>query len=426
MATIASFSSAMKTQFIGPIRDQLTTNKVLMFGMREKDGKATPDPQGSRPFSGIEADATGIDFVGNTFEMPLRTARNTGVGTRGENATLPLAGRQGYKKITDGLFYQYGVFSITGPLLKASASQKGAYEKALTQEMEGVTDDLKRMVNINAYLSGDGTITTIASGTASATQTVPLTVHLEIGDVYDIYDVTGVTKRNTTPLTILSIDRPNLSVLFDASVTTTTGDRLIRASSDSTTAVPNNDLASGTINGLAKIVNNTGALHGLNPASAGEGFWKSQVIAAGGAVIADTLLRQLVDAIGYESGSDESFVFITTRGIRSRYAQTLQSQKRFNDAQSVTLHGGFKAILFDEDPMVVDDHCQTGRVYALRLKEMFWSQMSDWEWLEEDGHILKQTPRKDAWEATLMKYCNLGTYRRQSHGVITGGADEVR
>lgn len=426
MATISSFSAAMKTQFLGPIRDQLTTNKVLLFGMREKDGKATPDPQGSRPFSGIEADATGIDFVGNTFEMPLRSSRNTGVGTRVENATLPLAGRQGYKKITDGLFYHYGVFSVTGPLLKASASQKGAYEKALTQEMEGVTDDLKRMVNINAYLAGDATITTIASGTASATQTVPLTVHLEIGDVYDIYDVTGVTKRNTTPLTILSIDRPNLSVLFDASVTTTTGDRLIRASSDSTTGTPNNDLASGTINGLAKIVSNTGALHGLNPASAGEGFWKSQVIAAGGAVIADTLLRQLVDAIGYESGSDESFVFITTRGIRSRYAQTLQSQKRFNDAQSVNLHGGFKAILFDEDPMVVDDHCQTGRVYGLRLKEFFWSQMSDWEWLEEDGHILKQTPRKDAWEATLMKYCNLGTYRRQSHGVITGGADEVR
>ena len=138
--------------------------------MGERDAKAPPGPQGPRLFSGIETDATGIDFVGNTFEMPLRTSRNTGVGTRVENATLPLAGRQGYKKITDGLFYHYGVFSVTGPLLKASASQKGAYEKALTQEMEGVTDDLKRMVNINAYLSGDATITTIASGTASASR----------------------------------------------------------------------------------------------------------------------------------------------------------------------------------------------------------------------------------------------------------------
>jgi hypothetical protein len=432
MADISGFSAAMKTQFLGPIRDMLTTNKVLLFGLRTRNetgatgAKETPDPQGSRPFNGIIADATGIDYIGNTFEMPLRTSRNQGVGSRIEGATLPAPGRQGYKKLTDGLNYNYATFSITGPLLKASASKKGAYEKALTQEMEGVTNDLKRKMNIDAHLNGNGVVVTITDTATSATHTVDTTVHMEIGDVYDVYQSNLSTYIGTVPRVVLSIDRPNRTVVFDSSWVATASCVLVRASSDSTSTVPNNDLASGTINGLEKMIKATGVLHGLNPATAGEGFWASQVIAAASAIVGESLLRQITDAIGFESGSDEDFVYLTTRGIRNRYAQTLISQKRFNDAQSVRLHGGFKAILFDEQPMVVDDHVKPGNVWALNLKEFFWSQMSEWEWIEEDGNTLKWESRKDSYIGILFKYCNLGTYRRQAHGRISGADDDVK
>lgn len=424
MADIAGFSAAMKTQFLGPIRDQLVTNRVLLFGLRTRDGKETTDAQGSRPFNGIKADATGIDFVGNTFEMPLRTSRNQGVGTRLEGATLPAPGRQGYKKLTDGLRYNYALFNITGPLLKASESKKGAYEKALTQEMEGVTDDLKRKVNIDAHLDARGVLFTFTDTATSATHTVDTTVHLEIGDVVDVYQ-SNLTTHISGPRTILSINRSTLSVTFDASFTTTASAIGTRASSDSSSG-SNNDLASGTINGLQKIVAATGALHGLNPATAGEGFWASQEINAAGAIVGENLLRQITDQIGFESGSDEDFCYLTTRGIRNRYAQQLVSQKRFNDAQSVKLHGGFKAILFDEQPMVVDDHCKPGRVWALNLKAFFWSEMSDWDWMEEDGKVLKWESRKDSYIAVLFKYMNLGTYSRNRHGLIYGADDDTK
>lgn len=430
MADISGFSAAMKTQFIGPIRDVLTSNKILLFGSRTKGTRGaagqeeTPGPQGSRPFNGIQADATGIDFVGNTFQMPLRSSRNQGVGTRLEGVTLPAPGRQGYKKLTDGLFYHYALFNITGPLLKASESKKGAYEKALTQEMEGVTNDLKRMVNINAHLNGTGALVTITDTATSATHTVTTTVHLEIGDTVDVYQ-SNLTTWIAGPLTILSIDRPNLSVVFSASFAATASAVITRASSDSVSG-SNNDLTSGTINGLEKIIAATGVLHGLNPATSGEGFWASQVIAAGGAVVGENLLRQLTDAIGFESGTDEDFVYITTRGIRNRYAQTLVSQKRFNDAQSVTLRGGFKAILFDEQPMVVDDHTKPGNVWAGSFKQFFWSKMSDWEWMEEDGKVMKWESRKDSYVAILFCYMNLGTYMRNRHGRISGASDDVK
>lgn len=426
MADVSSFSAAMKTKFIGPIRDQLNSNKILLFGLRTRDGNDSQDlPHGSRDFRGIVADATGIDFVGNEFRMPLRTSRNQGTGPRGEGVTLPAPGNQGYKYISEALKYFYGLFNITGPLLKASDSNEGAFRKALQAEMEGLTDDLKRHVNIQAFGNGDGVLASVSSGANSATQTVDTTIYFQGGEYVDIYDSTLTTYRGSASVYVTAIDRANLQITLSSSVNTTTGDVLIRASKDSTSSAPNND-KSQAINGLQKIVDSSGALHGLNPSSAGEGFWKSTEIAASSAVVGDSLLRQLKDGIGFESGSDTDTVIITTRGIRNRYANTLTALKRFNDAQAVTLRGGFNALMFDETPMVYDDHCPLGHVFALNTDAMFWSQMSDWEWMEEDGNVLKWEPRYDRYVGVIFKYCNLGTWARNRHGKITGAADDTK
>ena len=427
MADTTTFSAAMKTKFIGPIRDNLSSNKVLLFGLRTRDDKDTPDPQGSKEFKGIIAEAEGIDFVGNDFRMPLRVARNQGVGVRGQGATLPAPGYQGYAYISDNLRFWYGLFNISGQLLKASESNEGAFTRALTAEMKGVTGDLKRAVNIAAYgtrdTNGTTPLTTIASGTASATQTIGSTIWFQGGEVVDIYDSTGTTKRNSSPLTVTAINRTSKTLTFGASVTTTTGDIVLRASSDSTTAAPNNDIGQG-MNGLGNIVSNSGALHGLNPTTSN--YWASTVVDAAGATVGDSTLRTVMDGIGFESGADEELLGIWTRGIRNRYVNTLTSLKRFNDASSVTLRGGFKAVLFDEMPFVVDDHNPVGTIHFLNTDAMFWAQMSDWEWMEEDGKTLKWEPRKDSYISILFKYCNLGTFARNRHGKIINAADDAK
>lgn len=426
MATTTTFSNAMKTKFIGPIRDNLHSNKVLLHGLRSRDGDdSQPDPAGTREWSGIEASSEGIDFVGNEFRIPLHSSRNQGTGPRTENTALPAAGNQGYQYITEPIKSYYGTFNITGQLLKASRSDEGAFKRALTAEMKGVTDDLKRHMNIHAYGNATGVLATITSGTTSTTQSVDTTIYFQGGETVDIYEADLTTYVGTAAFTVDSFSRSDLTVTLDSSVTTTTNDVLVRASSSSTSSAPNNDI-SKAINGLTNIVDATGALHGLNPATAGQTFWKSYEKNASGAVAGDTLFRDVMDNIGFESGSDEECIIITTRGIRSRYANTMTSLKRFNDAQSVTLRGGFKALLFDDTPMVYDDHCPLGKAWFLNTKALFWSQMSDWEWLDEDGEVLKQVPGFDKYVAHIFKYCNLGTYARNRHGVLYGADDETR
>jgi hypothetical protein len=408
-------------------RDQLNSNKVLLFGLRTRDGSTkTPDTDAGRPWRGITADATGIDFVGNEFRMPLRTSRNAGVGSRAELGKLPAPGAQGYMYISEPMRSHYGAISISGQLLKASATNEGAFERALTSELQGVTDDLKRKVNIDAYGDATGTLATITSGATSATQAVSTTINIQGGEYVVFYDSTLATHNAAAAKQITAYNRSGLTVTLSGSITTTTGDVMIRASSDDTAAVPNNDLNT-VINGLANIIDSTGALHTLNPATAGQQFWSSTEIAASSAIVGDSLLRQLEDGVGFESGSDEELIFITTRGVRNRYANTLTSLKRFNDAESVKLRGGFTALMFDDNPMVYDDVCPLGTVFAVNTGAMFWSQMSDWEFMEEDtGRALHIAPGYDQYQAWLFKYCQLGTWARNRHGKITGAADDTR
>lgn len=415
----------MKTKFIGPIRDQLHSNKILLFGLHDRmgDGDATKPQGDGREWSGIQSMADGIDFVGNDFRIPLRTSRNQGIGSRAENATLPAPGNEGFTQIQDPLRYHYGLFNITGQLIKASESNEGAFKRALTVEMEGVTDALKRKMNIDAYGNATGNLTLCTTGVTATVIPVASTINFQVGEIVDVVDTTGVTYKGNAR-TVTAVNRAGLTITISgANITTVTGDRVVRASSDSTSGVPNNDLNS-VINGLGNIVDNSAILHTLNPASAS--YWASTVVAAGGAVVGDTLLRQMIDGVGFESGNDEELVLITTRGIRTRYANTLTQFKRFNDAQSVKLRGGFDALLFDNHPFVIDDQCPVGTVFALNTKALFWSQMSDWEWMDLDGETLKWEPRLDRYIGILYKYANFGTWARNRHGKITGAADDVR
>jgi hypothetical protein len=424
MATTSTFSGAMKTKFIGPIRDILYSNRILLEGLRDRDGDKSDLPAGSREFRGIVAEADGIDFVGNEFRIPIRISRNQGVGSRAENTVLPAPGNEGFTYITEPLRHHYGLFNITGQLLKASESNEGAFKRALTVETKGTTESLKMRVNIQAYGNGDGALG-VVSGAAGPTTVIPVdtTVNFRVGEIVDVYDISGAVWL-AAARTVTAVNRSGLTVtLSGANITVATGDLIVGASSDSTTSVPNNDY-NAALTGLAKIVSNTGVLHGIDPATVPQ--WASTVVDAAGATVGEDLLRQVADSVGFESGDDQDMVGIWTRGMRNRYAQTLTSLKRFTNEDSTTLRGGFKAILFDDKPMVIDDQCPPGTMYMLDTSSLFWSQSSDWEWMDQDGEVLKWEPRYDRYVAVLFKYANMGTYARNRHGKLINGEDDVR
>src|SRR6185312_3118250 len=130
MADTATFSGAMKTMFIGPIRDILPQGKVLLFG----DSYANPTD-----FKGILPSAEGIDMVGNEFRIPMKVRRNQSVGFRMENEFLPAPGASQYSYLSEPMRYAYALFNITGQLFRAAESNEGAFVSAFKQEMDDTT-----------------------------------------------------------------------------------------------------------------------------------------------------------------------------------------------------------------------------------------------------------------------------------------------
>ena len=411
----------MKTKFLGPIRDNLPRGKVLLFG--DPDANVTD-------FKGILPSAEGIDFVGNEFRIPLKSDRNQAVGFRSENETLPAPGSSKYTYLQEPMRYAYATFNITGQLLKASESNEGAFRQAFKAEVEDTTLSSKLDVNRAAHGNGTGAITTIRNNEAAGQTVIDVTttVNFRGGEVVDgVTLATGVVIEPAR--TVTSVDRPNRTITVTPALTTgltATTDGWVRASTDSTIAVPNNSW-NKEIQGLGSIVSSTGTLHGLSPTT--YPWWKSYTSAVGGA-ISDTVLHTAKDEVGFEQGlsvdNGLDFAIVTTRGIRRRYSDTLVSLKQFTNTEAVKLRGGYTALMFDENPIFVDDATDPGTVWGLALNRLFWSQMSDWDWLDEDGKVLKWESRKDRYIAVLYKYCQLGTTHRGAHFKLTTVTDDTK
>ena len=415
----------MTTKFIGPIRDSLHKGRVLLFG----DSDANPEQ-----FKGILPSAEGIDFVGNEFRIPLKAKRNQAVGFRSENEILPAPGASEYTYLTEPLRYAYGLFNITGQLLKAAASNQGAFVTAFKQEMDDTVLTSKLDFNRAAFGDGSGKFATVRTdpGAATAATTaldVDTTVNFRGGEVVDIVSTAGVVLN--AALVVTAVDRTNRTVTFGGAsgnyhVDVTTSSIIVRASSDSTTSVPNNS-QNREIQGLTSLVSSSGTIHGVNPST--YPFFKSYQTAVSGP-LNDTVLRTAKDEIGFESGADTrsglDFAIITTRGIRRRYSDTLLANRQVQVANTVNLHGGFSALLFDENPIFTDDACPIGNVFGLDLDAFFWSQLADWDWMAEDGNVLKWEPRRDRYIAILYKYCQLGLTERNGHFRLTSVTDDTK
>lgn len=415
----------MKTQFIGPIRQVLHGGKVLLYGSDSDSGNAPANPT---DFKGIKGSSEGVDFVGNEFRIPIEARRNNSVGFRSENETLPAPGSGQYTYITDQLRYDYALFNITGPLMQAATAGQGAFATAFQTGMESTTLAAKLDLNRAAFGDSSGKLCAITVGgvTGDTQLTVDSTINFRGGEVVDVVTSAGVVV--SAALTITAVNRATkvLSTDHTLGATVATTCFPVKASSDSTISVPNNS-QNKEINGLGNIVLDSGTLHGLSPTA--YTFWKSGNTAVGGP-LSDSVLQAARDGIAFESGLDleagVDFAMLTTRGVRSRYAQTLTSLKRFADAQLMTMNGGFTALQFEGNPIFTDDQCPIGVLWGLSINRLMWIQGADWSWMEQDGQVLKWEPRRDRYIAVLYSYLNLGTTQRGAHFRLTGITDDSR
>jgi len=390
-ASLTTASNILKIVYEDRIREQINSRvKLLKY---------------------CEKSSTGV-VSGKYVDIALHVTRNSGVGARRERENLPSAGQQGYAEERIGLKYLYGRIEVSGPSIKLSDTNTNSFARVLEQETTRIKDDLAVDLNRQCYGNGTGALGTTSSSTSITTPVITSGIqNFQEGMVVDVYTSANFASEGASKATATVTAVGTSTITLSAAVAFAAGDVFVRTGN-----------INREITGLGAIVNDTGTLYNVDPVSFP--IWKSTVNANSGVnrVLGESMMITMADAI-VAKGSNPSHIF-TSLGVRRAYFNLLEQQREFTNSGGTPggFGGGFTGLSFATDdgaiPVISDKDCPPNTMYFLDTTHLKVYQDADWGWLDMTGSKWQQVPNQDAYSATLQRYMELATDRRNAFGVI--------
>lgn len=397
-ATLASIAAYLKEVYEPRIREQLNNDvKTLKRITRSSSGVSTT-------------------IGGKYVTFPVHTRRNSGVGSRLEMEPLPVPGQQGYAAARIGLKYGYGGVQLTGQTIALSDSDAQAFAKVLNEEMDGLKTDIQKDMNRQVYRDGTGVIGTVSvAGTTVNTVTVADARAFQLNEQVDIV---------TLPSTVAVPNRTVTGINTSTGVVTLSGAAFSSAVGQIVTRTGSGPSASGNreLTGFDAIIASSGLLYNIDPATEPE--WTSTILANGGTAraLSEGLMIQMADAINTRGAS--ASVILTSKGVRRAYFNLLSQTRQTVNTQE--FKGGFTGLAFTTDdgdiPLVSDVDAPLGKLYFVSEDNLTYYHDKDWHWEDRGGSMWQQVRDTngdyDAWYARMIEYHELGTDRRNAHGIL--------
>ena len=400
-ATLTTVAGILKEVYEGDVTDQLQEDAVAM--------------------KRIQSNSEGVfeDAGGKFVRFPIRTQRNHGISYRGEGIQLANSGQQAYLQAQESLKYGYGRVRFTGQVMGLANSNPKAFVNAMDQEISGLKSDVARDNNRIAWGSSSGfantgltgIITTLTGTNTSTTCNAPLNNQVEVGMALDQILAgagTVVVAGGSVGFVVLSVASNELSFVVDISQTFVTGNHVART---------------GNIGqepfGLTALCTNTGTLHGINSATAGNETWKASRDDSTSTTLNEALMITACDDMRRKGGDKPTVVFCSL-GVRRAYFNQLTSLRRYNEVKS--WEGGLVGLSFNygtEIPVVEDLDCPTSSMYFVNEKQMTVYSNQDWHFDDSDGNLLKWVPNFDAYEAYFKRYWQLVIHKRNASARFT-------
>lgn len=397
--TLSNFDEALKIDYLPTMREQLDNSTVLL--------------------SKVERDSENVE--GKQWQLTAHYKRNSGVGA-GAETDLPTAGNQSYENPYGNVRYNRGRIQISGPVMKASKTNKGAMVRALDSEVQGVTRDLKKEINYQLFNDGTSRRCLVNGDPGTGTTLTvdsPGTMYLSDGMVISVIaDDTGVATDATA--TITSVDSTT-EVTVSAALDTNIADNdwVIRYGSHDGAGIANSD--SYEMMGLKGIVDDATyvtTLHNLSRST--YAWWKCSTFtnddnSGTNRDLTLPLIQEAVTAV--EKNGGEVNMILSSHDLRDTYASLVTADKRF--VNTLSLDGGWSALEYTGGakaiPWVADVDCMPNTVFFIDTNHLKVMEMSGWDWMQEDGAVLSRVSGSDAYEASLFWYSDLATDRPMAH-----------
>lgn len=389
MVTLSTADNALKEVYLGVVSNQLNTatNPLL-----------------------AKINQTTSDVWGKEIRKIAPYGINGGIGAGTEDGDLPISAGNNYAQFILTLKNLYGRLEISDKAVRASETSAGAFVNLLNAEMEGLIK--ASSFNLGRMLYGDGTgfLATISSNTTELI-TVDSVTNLMEGMVVDIVSSNGDVDKSG--LRIKSIDRSAKTVTFTVTPTMTANG--LASHKLCVQGSYNNE-----ITGLGAIFKSTGSLYGLQRSAYSwmTPYMKDISASSTKTNISETTMQSAIDELEEVYDSKVDFI-VCSSGVKRNYQEYLSSYR--SNIDILNLEGGFKAISYNGIPVVSDRFVPANTMYLLNTSEFNLHQLCDWQWLEnENGKIIKQTPGKATYQATLVKYADIICNKPSGQAKITG------
>lgn len=388
------------------------------------------------------ANANREDFVGLRAVHAVHTKRSTGVGSRADNSNLPSAGNQTVKRIMIPMRRHYARIAITGPVMRQSTTEPGAFIAALKLEMDGVRNDYGRDLARQVWGTSNGVIATCAS---NSTVTVTLAAATTLTQLYQCYHEGGMAVDIGTLASPTLRTSNNIVLDYDDS---TEGAYTITLTSAPGSAVQSTDFVfragnggasdnSGDegdgqieMTGLQTAISATATLHALTVANGGK-IWESKVYDNGGTnrqpletdilkacMAGSRVSGEHVDAGVCNEGVGLSLINMVT-GSR-RQVIDLDS----SNSGELKLQGGAGGIVItvpgwagkngSKLPIIFDRDCPGNALWGVHMASMKRYEHTAPHWADDDGSVLHWDGAKDRFEAFLRSFIEIGYTKRNT------------
>lgn len=382
---ITSGLAELKNYYQGPIKDQFNED-LPIYRACEK----------------IKQGWSGYQVV-----RPLRVRRNQGIGATSDGGILPTIGRQTTVQATITAAFNYLRFGITGPMIKASASDVGSFVRSASYELEMGYKDLKS--DVNRQLSWDGTgdlALANANTTASTTLVVksrtgsePALKFIDVGLVFDILSgttntvlVSGITVNSLTG----TPSGTTATLTLSAPVTCSANDTIVRSGS-----------AGQEIQGLLYSMDGgTGVINAVDRSV--YPIFQSNYFDRGAAQLTLDFLQQ-----GYNEGlrrgaSKYNAIYSDFDSLRM-YQKLLTADKRYVNTQKGD--GGFASkdqfyLEFNGVPWVPDKDCPP-TILGMQSDDWKAYVLAELEFADETGSMYIAQTSADQLEVRIRLFMNL-------------------
>ena len=392
MNSVSTMDRVLRSVYLDAITNNLNMHTSLFYNRIEKSS---------------------ANVYGKEIIAPCRFGINGGIASVPETDNLPEAAPSEFSTLRAPLMNIYGNIEFSDKLVKISESGQGSSVDLINDELEGLLQaarfNLRRMLFQNgsgrlAYLTQEGVAGNnyvIVNETKNLAKGMIIDFVLEddvVATGYKIVSI-GYDAGNDKIVT--------LNKSLPSTVIVSTG-LYLRGSYDN------------EIFGIPYLFDKTVPTFYGNTRSI---MSYAQPIYKTTLMLNTETIQECMDEIEVR-GHEEPNIFLCDFWFRRQYLTYIRELGLGIDY--AVLEDGYKAPLFSGIPICADRFMGEKKGYFLNTNDFVLGQLGDWSWVEGNDHtILHPIPGKAAYNATLVKYCNLICTRPTAQLELSYNTDTV-